>query len=157
MIYNNPPSVPDKDGSDEEFAAYVKYQADAEDVSCLILASISPEFQKPCEQMTCLEMMRFLRHNLREEARQQRIARWYGKKHPNNIGLRQELDEAVPNIQGRTQDVRKAQIKRDKRKGYLKPNSLAKCKTLKKGKCFHCGAAGHWKHNCKKYLEELKK
>ena len=25
-----------------------------------------------------------------------------------------------------------------------------------KGKCFHCGLDGHWKRNCKKYLEELK-
>jgi hypothetical protein len=26
-----------------------------------------------------------------------------------------------------------------------------------KGKCFHCDQDGHWKRNCKKYLDELKK
>ncbi|XP_075483334.1 uncharacterized protein LOC142523429 [Primulina tabacum] len=25
-----------------------------------------------------------------------------------------------------------------------------------KGKCFHCNVDGHWKRNCKKYLDELK-
>ena len=25
-----------------------------------------------------------------------------------------------------------------------------------KGKCFHCNQDGHWKRNCKKYLDELK-
>ena len=25
-----------------------------------------------------------------------------------------------------------------------------------KGTCFHCGIDGHWKRNCKKYLQELK-
>ncbi|XP_078444222.1 uncharacterized protein LOC144713502 [Wolffia australiana] len=24
-----------------------------------------------------------------------------------------------------------------------------------KGECFHCGIKGHWKRNCKKYLEEI--
>ncbi|WRX15340.1 Integrase [Theobroma cacao] len=26
-----------------------------------------------------------------------------------------------------------------------------------KGKCFHCGVKGHWKQNCKVYLEEIQK
>ena len=36
-------------------------------------------------------------------------------------------------------------------------NNKAKSSDKKaKGKCFHCGIDGHWKRNCKKYLEELK-
>ncbi|PKI57919.1 hypothetical protein CRG98_021707 [Punica granatum] len=37
--------------------------------------------------------------------------------------------------------------------GVLKP----KAKVVKDDYCFYCGNAGHWKRNCKVYLEELKK
>ncbi|PKI36625.1 hypothetical protein CRG98_042978 [Punica granatum] len=37
--------------------------------------------------------------------------------------------------------------------GALKP----KAKVAKDDCCFHCGNSGHWKRNCKVYLEELKK
>ncbi|NEY13665.1 hypothetical protein DDE04_09195, partial [Bifidobacterium pseudocatenulatum] len=37
--------------------------------------------------------------------------------------------------------------------GALKP----KAKVAKNDYCFHCGNTGHWKRNCKIYLEELKK
>ncbi|WRX23198.1 Integrase [Theobroma cacao] len=36
-----------------------------------------------------------------------------------------------------------------KKKTALKDNT--------KGKCFHCGAKGYWKRNCKVYLEEIQK
>ena len=42
-IDEDPLTEPGDDGTDEEFAEYEKYRADAEDVSCLILASISAE------------------------------------------------------------------------------------------------------------------
>ena len=47
-----------------------------------------------------------------------------------------------------------------KKKGPNKPgNSSLKPKggVAKEGTCFHCGVTGHWKRNCAKYLEELKK
>ncbi|PKI73986.1 hypothetical protein CRG98_005603 [Punica granatum] len=37
--------------------------------------------------------------------------------------------------------------------GALKP----KAKVAKDDYCLHCGNSGHWKWNCKVYLEELKK
>src|SRR5436190_22406417 len=47
-----------------------------------------------------------------------------------------------------------------KGKGPNKPgNSNLKPKggVSKEGTCFHCGQTKHWKRNCAKYLEELKK
>ena len=54
-----------------------------------------------------------------------------------------------------------------KRKGQAKtrvvkkvgPKAKAKspAKGAKEGQCFHYREKGHWKRNCKKYLEELKK
>ena len=30
-------------------------------------------------------------------------------------------------------------------------------KTASEGTCFHCGGTGHWKRNCKAFLESQKK
>ncbi|KAL5570389.1 hypothetical protein UlMin_026964 [Ulmus minor] len=47
----------------------------------------------------------------------------------------------------------------DKRKASLKVKKKAS-KTEKKaengGKCFYCGKEGHWKKNCKEYLDSVK-
>ena len=38
-----------------------------------------------------------------------------------------------------------------------KPKPEPKAKALKEGVCFFCNEPGHWKRNCKLYLEDLKK
>ena len=38
-----------------------------------------------------------------------------------------------------------------------KPKPKPKAKPLKEGVFFHCNEPGHWKRNCKSYLEDLKK
>ncbi len=42
-------------------------------------------------------------------------------------------------------------------KGGVKKKAKAAEKAASKGTCFHCGKNGHWKRNCKAYLESLKK
>ena len=38
-----------------------------------------------------------------------------------------------------------------------KPKPVPKAKAPKEGVCFFCNEPGHWKRNCKLYLEDLKK
>ena len=38
-----------------------------------------------------------------------------------------------------------------------KPKPEPKAKSPKEGVCFFCNESGHWKRNCKLYLEDLKK
>ena len=35
--------------------------------------------------------------------------------------------------------------------------TAARKRSTSEGKCFHCGGTGHWKRNCKAFLESLKK
>ena len=46
--------------------------------------------------------------------------------------------------------------KAKKGKGHSKPKAK-KPKPPKEGVCFFCNEQGHWKRNCKIYLEDLKK
>ena len=48
---------------------------------------------------------------------------------------------------------------RNKRKVSLKVKkkvSKTEKKAAKGGKCFYCGKEGHWKRNCKEYLDSVK-
>ena len=51
-----------------------------------------------------------------------------------------------PNVQGRP----KMQVRPQARPQH-------RPKAPKEGVCFHCNKPGHWKRNCKLYLDELKK
>ena len=227
VIDEEPIPEPADNASDEEFAEYEKYKEDSEDVSCLILASISAELQKQCLDMECWEMITHLSTLFKKEARQERYElskKLYNTKmadgshvsehvmkllgyHDNLVKLGCEINDeqmcdivlqslpnsyssfvlnhlmnnievspselhnmlknAEPTIKGKTPEVLMVQKKGMKRKGHpktkvvkktraaFKPKSSAK--PLKEGNCFHCGEKGHWKRNCKKYLEELKK
>ncbi|XP_031392127.1 uncharacterized protein LOC116204198 [Punica granatum] len=62
-------------------------------------------------------------------------------------------------VQG-TKKKGKGKNKDKKAKGASKYDSGAlkpKAKVAKDDYCFHCGNTGHWKRNCKIYLEELRK
>ena len=72
VIDEDPPAVPDENATEEDTAQYDKYLADAEDVSCLILASISPELQKHCENRECWDMILHLSSLFKKEARQEK-------------------------------------------------------------------------------------
>ncbi|KAL6327640.1 hypothetical protein AAG906_022203 [Vitis piasezkii] len=49
---------------------------------------------------------------------------------------------------------RNVRNQKDKKKIQKKKRKVVEPKP--KGKCFHCNQDGHWKRNCKKYLDELK-
>ncbi|CAH9099710.1 unnamed protein product [Cuscuta europaea] len=84
------------------------------------------------------------------------------------------LNSAEQNIKKNRSDV--LMIK--KKKGFKKPGkgkvggnkksktlvknsgkgkSVASSNSKEEQKCFHCNKTGHWKRNCKAYLEELKR
>ncbi|RVX04672.1 Copia protein [Vitis vinifera] len=54
----------------------------------------------------------------------------------------------------RNKKKRNVRNQKDKKKIQKKKRKVVEPKP--KGKCFHCNQDGHWKRNCKKYLDELK-
>ncbi|KAI5650186.1 hypothetical protein M9H77_36191 [Catharanthus roseus] len=74
----------------------------------------------------------------------------------------QNIRKSSPNVLM----VQKGQFKKNKgkgkgkdmaKKGKGKQKPKPKVKPPKEGTCFHCNEPGHWKRNCKLYLEEKKK
>ena len=67
----------------------------------------------------------------------------------------------VVNSSGPSKKNKKA--KKQGKKNTIKPKGGIQKKTAKnkdsstKGPCFHCNKMGHWKRNCKEYLESIKK
>ena len=52
---------------------------------------------------------------------------------------------------------RKTLVNKQKGKKRFHKKQRKTVESKPKGKCFHCSQDGHWKRNCKKYLDELKK
>ncbi|PKI48303.1 hypothetical protein CRG98_031305, partial [Punica granatum] len=89
----------------------------------------------------------------------------YNKPLPELLGMlrttEQDISKGTPvlMVQG-TKKKGKGKKKGKKAKGASQYDSGAlkpKAKVTKDDYCFHCGNSGHWKRNCKIYLEELKK
>ena len=59
-------------------------------------------------------------------------------------------------IEGKTKDNKKPKPNLDT-KGEKPKTKQPKAKEPKEGQCFFCNEPGHWKRNCKLYLEDLKK
>ncbi|OMO61163.1 Zinc finger, CCHC-type [Corchorus capsularis] len=143
--------------------AYKKNQYDALDVTCLMLATMSPDLQKHHEEMDALDMIKHLKQLHQGQARQERFdvsKALFGCK----------MDDGTP---VGTLVLKMIGYGKKKAKGKFKPKvndnkAAGKSKRIvatlkpkggmtKEGSCFHCGETDHWKRNCKVYLEELKK
>ena len=66
------PAKPPARASVAEKDAYKKHENDALDVSCLMLATMSPELQKQHEEMVAYDMIEHLKELYQEQARQER-------------------------------------------------------------------------------------
>ena len=225
------PNEPANNAPRAEKDAYQKHVNDSVDVTCLMLATMTPELQKQFEEMEAFEMMAHLKEMFQEQARQERFATTKALNackmtpgtsvsahvlkmkgyidHLDKLGapLSQELatdlilaslpesydqfvmnynmhsmEKSVTELHGMLKNAEKniqktnpvlmvqkgvgfknkGKGKDGKGKESFKPKSKSKPKTKKpkppkEGVCFFCNEPGHWKRNCKLYLEDLKK
>ncbi|XP_074574616.1 uncharacterized protein LOC141831078 [Curcuma longa] len=91
------------------------------------------EIDKPLPEM--LSMLRTAEANLKKT------------KTSNVLMVNKGKGKWKPKGKGKTQAKGKVKSSTRKPKGGVP----------KEGTCFHCGETGHWKRNCKGYLEDLKK
>ncbi|KAJ9547812.1 hypothetical protein OSB04_020355 [Centaurea solstitialis] len=73
VIENPPPNPPARNASAEVRAAYEKHQNDSLDVSCLMLASMTPELLRDHEDMNAWDMIQSLKSMFQIQARQERF------------------------------------------------------------------------------------
>ncbi|PKI73125.1 hypothetical protein CRG98_006467 [Punica granatum] len=139
---------------------------------------MDPELQKQHEHMGAYDMIVHLRQLYQEQARHELFdvskalsqaklteGNPVGPHVLNMIGMlriaEQDISKATPILMVRgTKKKGKHKRKGKKAKGASKCDLGAlkpKAKVAKDDCCFHCGNSGHWKQNCKVYLEQLKK
>ncbi|KAK9002667.1 hypothetical protein V6N11_060251 [Hibiscus sabdariffa] len=117
---------------------FKKHLDDMLDVSCLMLATMSPELQKQHEDMNAYNMIQNLKEIYEGDLK--------------NNGSKSIL--MVREAKGKKKAKSKGNGKsKTKGKDALKPEKGIS----KKDKCFYFERSGHWKRNCPLYLEEVKK
>ncbi|KAK8555317.1 hypothetical protein V6N12_009465 [Hibiscus sabdariffa] len=158
---------------------FKKHLDDMLDVSCLMLATMSPELQKQHEDMNAYNMIQNLKEIYEGQARQERYetskALFQCKMSEGSpvgahvikmMGYTQTLenlgfplkDELATDWSAKLKERKKAKSKgngksKPKRNDALKPEKGIS----KEAKCFYCEKSRHWKRNCPLYLEEVKK
>ncbi|KAG8660898.1 hypothetical protein MANES_02G206750v8 [Manihot esculenta] len=173
-------AIPEPPPADATNAVKNKHKDDSNDIGCLMLAIMCPELQKDLEHLEAYEMSVHLKQAFQQQARQDSFSQFFMNYNMNNmeksiLELHGMLKTAEVNIKKRpTQilNVNKGKPMKNKGKpkskggngpkGQDKPKWQSKAKVpkeivYKEGVCFHCKEPGHWKRNCKLYLDECKK
>ncbi|VFQ90482.1 unnamed protein product [Cuscuta campestris] len=155
------PPAPPANASKVVKYAYEKHVKDDNQVSCVMLATMITELQKQHEDMKAHEMIVALRQLYQGQSRHECFL------------LLKMLQTAEENLtKGKGSSVLMVQGGKGKpKKGIkIKARTVGKPKSkstssatqkpvggIAKGKCHHCGKAGHWRRNCKTYLATKKK
>nr|ABA92862.2 retrotransposon protein, putative, Ty1-copia subclass [Oryza sativa Japonica Group] len=142
------------------------------DISCLMLATMSPELQRQYEALDAHMIITGLRNMFEDQAR----AEWFNTSKSlfacrlveELHGMLKTVEESIKKnsnhvmvMHKRKPNNKKSGQKRKLNSDEITSTSSSKTKVQKTGpakdaECFFCKETGHWKRNCKKYLQQLK-